>query len=223
MKEYTTEFIRNVALVGHGSSGKTMMAEAFLHFSGAITRMGKVEDGSTASDFDDEEIRRTLSLYTSVLPVEHKKTKINFLDAPGYTDFVGEVISALSVSDGALVLVDSLAGVEVGTEIAWRYCDQFNLPRAVVVNKMDRDNANLKKVMTSLEEFSATRLVRVQLPWGERGDFKGVIDLMSNNAYEGDGKTAVEIPAEYADAVEEARAELIEAAAEGDDALLEKY
>jgi elongation factor G len=200
-----------------------MMAEAFLHFSGAITRMGKVEDGSTASDFDDEEIRRTLSLYTSVLPVEHKKTKINFLDAPGYTDFVGEVISALSVSDGALVLVDSLAGVEVGTEIAWRYCDQFNLPRAVVVNKMDRDNANLKKVMTSLEEFSATRLVRVQLPWGERGDFKGVIDLMSNNAYEGDGKTAVEIPAEYADAVEEARAELIEAAAEGDDALLEKY
>ena len=223
MKEYTTEFIRNVALVGHGSSGKTMMAEAFLHFSGAITRMGKVEDGSTASDFDDEEIRRTLSLYTSVLPVEHKKTKINFLDAPGYTDFVGEVISALSVSDSALVLIDSLAGVEVGTEIAWRYCDQFNLPRAVVINKMDRDNANLQKVMTSLEEFSATRLIRVQLPWGERGDFKGVIDLMSNKAYEGDGKTAVEIPAEYADAVEEARMELIEAAAEGDDALLEKY
>ncbi len=223
MKEYTTEFIRNVALVGHGSSGKTMMAESFLHFSGAITRMGKVEDGSTASDFDDEEIRRSLSLYTSVLPVEHKKTKINILDAPGYTDFVGEVISALSVSDSALVLIDSLAGVEVGTEIAWRYCDQFNLPRAVVINKMDRDNANLKKVMTSLEEFSATRLIRVQLPWGERGDFKGIIDLMSNKAYEGDGKTVVEIPAEYADAVEEARMELIEAAAEGDDALLEKY
>ena len=223
MKEYTTEFIRNVALVGHGSSGKTMMAESFLHFSGAITRMGKVEDGSTVSDFDDEEIRRSLSLYTSVLPVEHKKTKINILDAPGYTDFVGEVISAISVSDSALVLVDSLAGVEVGTEIAWRYCDQFNLPRAVVVNKMDRDNSNLKKVMTSLEEFSAARLIRVQLPWGERGDFKGVIDLMSNKAYEGDGKTAVEIPAEYADAAEEARMELIEAAAEGDDALLEKY
>jgi len=185
--------------------------------------MGKVEDGSTVSDFDDEEIRRSLSLYTSVLPVEHKKTKINILDAPGYTDFVGEVISAISVSDSALVLVDSLAGVEVGTEIAWRYCDQFNLPRAVVVNKMDRDNANLKKVMTSLEEFSAARLIRVQLPWGERGDFKGVIDLMSNKAYEGDGKTAVEIPAEYADAAEEARMELIEAAAEGDDALLEKY
>ncbi|MBT7783541.1 MAG: elongation factor G, partial [Anaerolineae bacterium] len=223
MKEYTTESIRNIALVGHSSSGKTMMAEAFLFFSGATTRMGKVEDGSTASDFDDEEIRRGLSLYTSLIPIEHKKTKLNFLDAPGYTDFVGEVISALSVADSALMLVDSLAGVEVGTEIAWRYCDEFKLPRAVVINKMDRDNANLKKVMDSLEEFSEPRLIRLQLPWGERGDFKGVIDLLSNKAYEGDGKTAVEIPAEYADAVEEARMELIEAAAEGDDALLEKY
>ncbi len=223
MKEYTTESIRNIALVGHSSSGKTMMAEAFLYFSGATTRMGKVEDGSTASDFDDEEIRRGLSLYTTVIPVEHKNSKLNFLDAPGYTDFIGEVISALSVVDSALMLVDSLAGVEVGTEIAWRYCDEFKLPRAVVINKMDRDNANLKKVMTSLEEFSEARLIRLQLPWGERGEFKGVFDLLSNKAYEGDGKTAVEIPAEYADAVEEARMELIEAAAEGDDALLEKY
>ncbi len=223
MKEYTTEFIRNVALVGHGSTGKTMMAEAFLHFSGATTRLGKVEDGTTASDFDDEEIRRKLSLYTSVIPTEHKNTKINILDAPGYTDFVGEVISALSVADGAAVLVDSLAGVEVGTEIAWRYCDEFKLPRIVIVNKMDRENANLAKVMTSLEEFSETRLIKVQLPWGERGDFKGVIDLLSNKAYEGDGKTALDIPAEFADAAEEARMELIEAAAEGDDALLEKY
>ena len=223
MKEYTTEFIRNVALVGHGSSGKTMMAEAFLHFSGATTRLGKVEDGSTASDFDDEEIRRSLSLYTSVIPVEHNNTKINLLDAPGYTDFLGEVISALSVVDGALVLVDSVAGVEVGTEIAWRYCDTFNLPRFVVVNKMDRDNANLTKVMVSLEEFSETRLIKVQLPWGERGDFNGVIDLISNKAYAADGKIAADIPADMTDAVEEARMELVEAAAEGDDALLEKY
>jgi elongation factor G len=223
MKEYTTEFIRNIALVGHGSTGKTMMTEAFLHFSGATTRMGKIEDGTTASDYDDEEIRRSLSLYTSVIPIEHKKTKLNFLDAPGYTDFIGEVISALSVSDSAAVLIDSLAGVEVGTEIAWRYCDTFNIPRVVIVNKMDRDNANLKKVMTSLEEFSPTRLIKVQLPWGERGEFKGVIDLLTNKAYEGDGKTAVEIPAEFAEEAEEARMELIEAAAEGDDALLEKY
>ena len=223
MKEYTTEFIRNIALVGHSSTGKTMMAEAFLHFSGATTRLGKVEDGTTASDFDEEEVRRRLSLYTSVIPIEHKKCKINILDAPGYTDFVGEVISALSVADGAVVLLDSVAGVEVGTEIAWRYCDEFNLPRIVIVNKMDRDNANFEKVFESLESFSGVRLVKLQIPWGERGDFKGVIDLLSNKAYEGDGKIGVDIPSEYADAAEEARAELIEAAAEGDDALLEKY
>ncbi len=223
MKEYTTEFIRNIALIGHGSTGKTMMAEAFLHFSGATTRLGKVEDGTTASDFDDEEIRRKLSLYTSVLPIEHKNNKLNILDAPGYTDFVGEVISALSVSDGAAVLLDSVAGVEVGTEIAWRYCDAFKLPRFVIVNKMDRDNANFEKVLASIEALSEARLIKLQLPWGERGDFKGVIDLLGNKAYEGDGKTAVDIPAEYADAAEEARMELIEAAAEGDDALLEKY
>ena len=223
MKEYTTEFIRNVALVGHGSSGKTMMAEAFLHFSGATTRLGKVEDGTTASDFDEEENRRRLSLYTSVIPIEHKKTKINLLDAPGYTDFVGEVVSALSVADSAVVMVDSIAGVEVGTEIAWRYSDIFNLPRFVVVNKMDRDNANFAKVFTSLEEFSETRLIKVQLPWGERGEFHGVIDLIGQKAYDADGKTAVDIPADMADAAEEARMELIEAAAEGDDALMEKY
>ncbi len=215
MKEYTTEFIRNVALVGHSSTGKTMMAEAFLHFSGATTRLGKVEDGTTASDFDEEEIRRKLSLYTSVIPIEHKNTKINILDAPGYTDFIGEVISALSVADGAAVLLDSVAGVEVGTEIAWRYCDEFKLPRVLIVNKMDRENANFEKVMESVEEFSDVRLIKLQIPWGERGDFKGVIDLLANKAFEADGKTAVDIPAEYADAAEEARAELIEAAAEG--------
>ena len=223
MKEYTTEFIRNIALVGHGSTGKTMMAEAFLHFSGATTRLGKVEDGTTASDFDDEEVRRKLSLYTSVIPIEYKNTKLNILDAPGYTDFVGEVISALSVADGVAVLLDSVAGVEVGTEIAWRYCDEFKLPRVVIVNKMDRENANFEKVFASIDALSSARLIKLQLPWGERGSFKGVIDLLSNKAYEGDGKTAVAIPAEYADAVEEARMELIEAAAEGDDALLEKY
>jgi elongation factor G len=223
MKEYTTEFIRNVALVGHGSSGKTMMAEAFLHFSGATTRLGKVEDGSTVSDYDEEEIRRKLSLYTSVIPVEYKNVKINFLDTPGYTDFVGEVISGLSVSDGVLALIDSVSGIEVGTEIAWRYCDAFNLPRFVVINKMDRDNANFAKAYESVEEFSETRLIKVQLPWGERGDFKGVIDLLSMKAYAADGKTPEDIPADMADAAEEARMELIEAAAEGDDALMEKY
>jgi elongation factor G len=223
MKEYTTEFLRNIALVSHGGAGKTMLAESLLHFSGATTRLGSVEDGTTVSDHDEEEIRRKISIYTSVLPVEHRNFKVNVLDAPGYTDFVGEVISALSVSDGAIVLVDSVAGVEVGTEIAWRYADDFSLPRFVVINRLDRDNANFAKALSTVEEFSDTRLIKVQLPVGEKQDFKGVVDLISMKAYLGDGKTASEIPAEMKDEAETAFIELVEAAAEGEDALLEKY
>jgi len=223
MKEYNTEFLRNLALVSHGGAGKTMLAEAFLHFSGATTRLGSVEDGTTVSDHDDEEIRRKISIYTSVIPVEHRDYKINVLDAPGYTDFVGEVISSLSVADGAVVLVDSVAGLEVGTEIAWRYADEFNLPRFVVVNKLDRDNANFAKALASVEEFSEPRLIKVQLPVGEKQDFKGVVDLISMKAYLGDGKKASDIPAEMKDEAEAAYIELVEAAAEGEDALLEKY
>src|SRR5512136_823715 len=121
MKEYTTEMIRNIALVSHSSAGKTMLAEAFLHFTGATTRLGKIEDGTTIADFEEEEIRRGISLSTAVLPVEYKNHKINVLDTPGYTDFVGEMISALRVADGAIVVVDSVAGAEVGTEIALNY------------------------------------------------------------------------------------------------------
>lgn len=223
MKEYTTEFIRNVALVAHGSAGKTMMSEAFLHFSGATTRLGKIEDGTTTSDYDEEEIRRKISLYTSLIPVEFRDHKINVLDAPGFTDFVGEVVSALSVADGAIILVDSVAGMEVGTEVAWRYADEFNLPRFVVVNKLDRENANFAKALSTVESFSSTRLVKLQIPIGEKHDFKGVVDLVSMKAFMGDGKTVAEIPAELMSASEEARNQLIEAAAEGEDALLEKY
>ena len=226
MKEYTTEFLRNVALVAHGGAGKTMLAEALLHFSGATTRLGKVEDGTTASDYDDEEIRRKISLYTGVLPIEYRDVKINVLDAPGYTDFVGEVVSAVSVADAAVVLVDSVAGVEVGTEIAWRYLDEQNLPRFVLINKLDRDNANFAKAVESVEEFvhaAGQRLVKIQIPIGEKHEFKGIIDLISMKAFLGDGKAASEIPADMKDAAEEAHFSLVEAAAEGEDALLEKY
>ena len=223
MKEYTTEYIRNIAMASHGSSGKTMLAEAFLHFTGATTRLGRVEDGTTVSDFEEEEQRRKLSLSTAIIPVEYRDHKINFLDTPGYTDFVGEVISALRVADGVLILVDSVAGVEVGTEIAWNYSDTFNLPRFVVINKMNRDNANFHKALESVQNMSNTRLIPVQLPWGEKQDFKGVIDLLTMKAYPGDGSTSQAIPAEYADEAETAHMELIEAAAEGEDALLEKY
>ena len=223
MKEYTTESIRNIAIASHSSAGKTMLAEAFLHITGATTRLGRIEDGTTISDYDEEEIRRGISLYTSVLPLEYKNFKINILDTPGYTDFVGEVISALRVSDGAIVLVDSVAGAEVGTEIAWNNCNQFNLPRFVVINKMDRDNANFQKALASIQELSEIRLIPVQIPWGEKASFQGVIDLLTMKAYKGDGKSAEDIPAEYKDAAEEARFTLVEAAAEGEDSLLEKY
>lgn len=223
MKEYTTASIRNIALVSHSGAGKTMLCEAFLHFTGATTRLGKIEDGTTVADFEEEEIRRGLSLSTAVIPVEYKDVKLNLLDTPGYTDFVGEVISALRVADCAVVVVDSVAGAEVGTEIAWTYCDRFNLPRFVVINKMNRDNANFRKALDSMGEITNARLIPVQLPWGEKADFKGVIDLLSMKAYAGDGKTAQPIPADFQDEAESARMELIEAAAEGEDALLEKY
>jgi elongation factor G len=223
MKEYTTPFIRNVALVSHSSAGKTMLAEALLHCSGATTRLGKIEDGTTASDFDEEELRRKISLYTSVIPVEYKDVKINLLDTPGYTDFVGEVISALRVADAAVVLVDSVAGLEVGTELAFRYANQFNLPILLVINKMERENANFQKAFDSVAEYSDIRLIPAQLPLGEKADFKGIIDLIQMKARKGDGKTVVDIPAEYKDAAEKARTALVEAAAESDEALMEKY
>ncbi|MBI9051947.1 MAG: elongation factor G [Anaerolineaceae bacterium] len=223
MKEYTSDSIRNIALVSHSSAGKTMMAEAFLHLTGATTRLGRIEDGTTASDFDEEEIRRQISVYTSVIPVEYQNKKINILDTPGYTDFVGDMISALSVVEGALVLVDAVSGIEVGTEVAWRYCDQFNLPRIIVINKMDRQNANYAKVFAAMEEYSDTRLIKFNLPIGEKEDYKGTIDLISMKAFLGDDTTGSEIPAEYKDDAETERMVLIEAAAEGDDSLLEKY
>lgn len=224
MKEYATEFIRNVALVSHGGGGKTSLGEAMLYLVGAINRMGKVEDGNTVSDFDDEEIRRTLSLSTSVLPMEYKEHKVNLLDTPGYTDFIGDVISALRVADGAVVLVDSVAGVEVGTEIVWGFCDTFKLPRFVVISKMNRENANFKMALDAVRGLSQeVTFVPVQLPWGEKHEFKGVIDLLNMKARPGDGKQSEPIPEEFLEAAEEARITLVETSAEGDDALLEKY
>ncbi|HSV86728.1 MAG TPA: elongation factor G [Levilinea sp.] len=223
MKEYPTEAIRNVALVSHSSAGKTTLTDAFLHYTGATTRLGRIDDGTTTSDYDEEEIRRGISLYTTVVPVEYKDVKINFLDTPGYNDFIGEVISALRVADSAIVLVDAVAGREVGTELAWEYCNRFELPRFVVINKMNRDNANFQKALASMEEISETRLIPVQIPMGEKQGFEGVIDLLTMKAYKGSGKTSSDIPTEYKSQAEEARMGLVEAAAEGDDSLMEKY
>ncbi len=223
MKEYKTESIRNIALASHSSSGKTMLVEALVNFTGGTTRMGQVEDGSTISDFDEEEVRRGISLFAAVVPVEYNGVKLNLLDTPGYTDFIGEVISAMRVADGTLILADSVAGLEVGTEMALQYSEEFNIPRMVLINKMERENANFEKALQSVQEHIETRLIPIQLPWGEKADFKGVIDLLSMKAYKGDGKEAVEIPDEYQAQAEEAHLALVEAAAEGEDDLMEKY
>src|SRR5512141_1173482 len=226
MKEYTTEFLRNIALVSHGGAGKTMLAESFLHATGATTRLGKVEDSTTTSDYDEEEQRRKISIYASVIPIEHRDHKINVIDAPGYTDFVGEMISALSVADGAIILVDAVAGIEVGTELAWRYADQFNLPRFFVINKMDRDNADFAKTYAAVKEFVEShgkRVVQVHIPIGEKQEFKGVVDVIGMKSYMGDGKTIAEIPAELKDAAQAAHFAMVEDAAEGADELMEKY
>lgn len=223
MKEYTTDKIRNVALASHSNSGKTMLVEACLHFSGASTRLGRIEDGTTVADFEEEEIRRGISISTALVPVEYKDHKINFLDTPGYTDFIGEMISALRVTDGVIVSVDAVSGAEVGTEAALNYASEFKLPKVIVINKMNRDNANFQKALDSVQQISDTRLIPIQLPWGQQADFKGVIDLLSMQAYAGDGKQVKEIPADLMDDAETARMALIEAAAEGEDALLEKY
>lgn len=200
-----------------------MLAEAILHFTGAINRLGKIEDGSTVSDYEDEEIRKGISLSTSVLPAEYKNHKINILDTPGFTDFVGEMISAMNVAEGAVIVVDAVAGAEVGTEMALNEANKTNVPRFVLINKMNRDNANFQKAMDSVQELTEARLVPIQLPWGEKDDFKGVIDLLSLKAYAGRGETGEAIPADQADAAEEGRMTLVEAAAEGDDELLMKY
>jgi elongation factor G len=222
MKDYPTTALRNVALLGHGSSGKTSLSEAMLFTSGAISRQGRVEDGTTVSDFDEEEVRRHISLTTSLLPIEWQDHKINVLDTPGFTDFAGEVKGAVRVVEAGIILVDSVAGVEVGTELAWAYCNERNLPRFVWIGKMDRENANFTRTVDSLHELGGS-FVPLQLPIGSQASFEGVIDLIAMKARKGHKGEAVEIPANLKNEAAEARVKLMEAAAEGDDELIMKY
>ncbi len=223
MKEYTTQQIRNIALIGHGSSGKTTLVEAMLFESKAINRRGKVEEGTTVTDFDAEEIRRKISLSLSLAPVEWKGYKLNFIDTPGYTDFIGEVRSALRVADLSLSVIDAVSGVEVGTELTWGYAEQEGIPKAVLINKMDRENANYEKAMASLRETFKARFLPLMLPIGSQSDFKGVINLLERKAYVGPKNEVSEIPADMADEVESLYTEIVEAAVEADEMLMEKY
>lgn len=227
VKFYDTEHIRNVALISHGGAGKTSLAEALLYTAGAINRLGKVDAGTTKTDFDAEEIKRKITINTSLAPVEWKGVKINLLDTPGFFDFIGEVAGALRVADAAIVVVSATSGVEVGTEKVWSYADENNLPRLVFVNRMDRENANFSKVLAQLQEFFGLSVVPMQLPLGAEASFKGIIDLVKMKAFtfsEDEKKlTEGEIPADLLEAAEENREKLIEAVAESDDDLLLKY
>ncbi|PKO24025.1 MAG: elongation factor G [Chloroflexi bacterium HGW-Chloroflexi-1] len=223
MAIYKTQQIRNIVLVGHGSSGKTTLAEAMLFDTGVLNRRGRVEDGTTVADWDEEAIRRGISVSSAVAPCEWQGIKVNLLDTPGFIDFVGEIKSAATVADAALVLVDAVSGVEVGTELGWGYLDERNLPRAVLVNKMDRENARFQNVLDGVRDTFGGAIVAAQLPIGEGSKFRGVVDLISMKVYTGEAGTSGDIPAEMADAVAEARLLLVEAAAEGDDELIMKY
>lgn len=223
MKEHKTEQVRNVVLLSHQSAGKTSLTESMLLASGALTRAGRVEDGNTVADFDPEAVERKISLSAAVVAVEWKGYKINVLDTPGTFDFVGEVKQAVRVADSALFLVDSVAGVEVGTELAWSYADERSLPRMVVINKMDRENASFERALGSLRERFSGQFVPMFLPIGSQTSFEGVVDVIKRKAFLGPQGTVADVPADMAERVDEARVQLIEAAAEGDDELIIKY
>jgi elongation factor G len=223
MTTYKSDKLRNVVLLGHGGSGKTSLAEALLFNTGAVNRLGRVDDGTSVADWDDEERRRRMSINMSLIPCEWQGHKLNVIDTPGYMDFVGEVISAIHVADAAVVVLDSVGGVEVGTEQVWHLADQRELPRLAFVNKMERENVDLDGVLAQISSKLGVTAVLIQLPIGTQAELNGVVDLISQKAYLGDKATKGPIPDDMADVVEEARMILIEAAAEGKDELMEKY
>jgi elongation factor G len=225
MKKYPIEAIRNVALVGHSGSGKTTLVEALLFASGAIDRLGKVDDGTSACDYDPDEIKRKISINTAVAPCEWSGKKVNLLDTPGYPDFVGDVIGALRVCEGALIVLDAVGGVEVGTETGWDHSTSRGMARAFFVNKMERENADFYRVLEQLRSSFGRNVVPVQLPIGAQDSFAGIVDLVAMKAYTWkDGKVAeADIPGDMQSQVDEYRAELVEAAAGTDDALMEKF
>ncbi|NPV10119.1 MAG: elongation factor G [Anaerolineae bacterium] len=223
MAAYGSEQLRNVVLLGHGSAGKTSLVEAMAFNAGVTNRLGRVEEGTAIADFDEEEVRRHISVSVAVVPCPWKDVKINVLDTPGYLEFIGEVLSGLRVAEAALLVLDAAAGVEVGTELLWRYADERSVPRLVVINKMDRENASFQSSLDSLSNAFDARFIPVHLPIGQESSFSGVVDLLEMKAIIGPEGKVEDIPSDMRDAVEEARLQVVEAAAEGDDELLMKY
>src|SRR5947207_1017588 len=228
MKVYDAASIRNVALVGHSASGKTQLASAALADAGMVNRFGKVDEGTTVTDFDDEEIARKHTLSASLAYAEWNKQKINLIDTPGVGNFLSDARAALTVADAAIVVVDAVAGVMVQTEKVWEAADELGLPRLVVLNRIDRERASLERSLQSLHDACNRTVVPIQLPIGNEKAFKGVVDLVSKKAYvfqtDESGKfSEAPVPADMAAAVETARESLIEMVAEADENLMEKF
>jgi elongation factor G len=226
VKEYSTENIRNTVFMSHSGAGKTTLGDAMLFISGGTDRFGKVDEDTSFLDFDTEEMRRKTTISTSIAPLEWKGCKINVLDTPGYFDFVGEVRSALRVADGALVVVDATGGVEVGTELVWQYAQEYDIPRIIVINKLDRENTDFDSILSQVNETFGGKAYPLYLPYGKQADFKSLVDIVKGVMYKvgADGKTTeAPVPADIQDKVAEAKEQLKEAACDGDDDLLEKY
>jgi elongation factor G len=228
MKVYSGSEIRNVAVVGHNDTGKTTLVSQLLFNAGATTRMGRVEDGTTSTDFDPDEIERKHSISAAVAFAEWKDTKINLLDTPGFGIFIMEAKGAMRVADAAALVVSGVTGVEVTTEKVWKFAEEFALPRLVIVNKLDRERSSFTRTLDALQKKFGKNVVPIQLPIGEEKDFKGIIDLVTMKAllYATDGSGKYEtkdIPAELATEAGEWREKLIEKVAEGDDTLMEKF
>lgn len=223
MDQSGLENIRNIVLLSHNGSGKTSLAEAALFNCGLITRIGKVEDGNTTSDYEQTEVKHQISINLTILPCEWNNTKLNLLDAPGYSDFVAEVKSGTRVSESAVIAVCAASGVEVGTEQVWKYCEESGLSRVIFVNKMDRENANFAQTVGAIQDKFGIHCVPVQVPIGSQSSFTGIIDLLSMKAYTGTDSKEEEIPADLMADAESYREKMIEGIAEVDDSLLEKY
>jgi len=228
VKVYETNDIRNVALVGHGHSGKTSLVAGALFAGGATNRLTRVDEGNTITDFDDDEIARKITISSTVAAVEWNKKKINLIDTPGFNMFINDTKAALAAADATLVIVDGVAGVEVQTEKVWSFSDEFNLPRAIVINKLDRERSGFDRILENVQAVFGRTAVPIHLPIGAEREFKGVVDLIRMKAYtytpDGDGKgKESEIPAGVAEAAQKAHEALIEMVAEGNDKLLEEY
>lgn len=225
MKDYKTENLRNIVLIGHGGSGKTTIAEAMLFNTGVLDRFGKVDDGTATTDFDPEEIKRKISISAATAPCDMNDVRINVIDTPGYFDFVGEVVAAIKVSDGAVITVDSVSGVEVGVEKAWDFVNDAKMPAIFFINKMDRENSNFSKVVNQLREVFGNKIVPIMIPIGAEANFKGVIDLIDMKARLSENNKCIDadIPSGFEDQISEYKDMIVEAVAQTDETLMEKY